>query len=111
METVIEQQTMVGIIPPRPPFSKMICLGAIPAFSLNEYLLIISPEGPVKDNAVYQKGFFYDKHVSTDHTIEDIKTFLKESDLVKTNDYIINISSIPLNEKGKSNMIKLSVVE
>jgi len=57
------------------------------------------------------KGFFYDKHVSTDHTIEDIKNFLKENELVKTNDYIINISSIPLNEKGKSNMIKLSVVE
>jgi pyruvate kinase len=57
------------------------------------------------------KGFFYDKHVSTDHTIQDIKNFLKENELVHTNDYIINISSIPMSEKGKSNMIKLSIVD
>ena len=57
------------------------------------------------------KGFYYDKHISTDHTIEDIKNFLKESGLVKTNEYIVNISSIPLNEKGKSNMLKLSIVD
>ena len=57
------------------------------------------------------KSFFYDKHESTDHTISDLKEFLKEHKLVQLGDYIINISSIPLNEKGKSNMIKLSAVD
>lgn len=57
------------------------------------------------------KAFFYDNDVSTDHTIAEIKTYLQENHLVQKDDYIINISSIPLNEKGKSNMIKLSIVE
>lgn len=57
------------------------------------------------------KGFYYDKNISTDHTIADIKFILKKSGMVKTNDLVINIASIPLSEKGKSNMIKLSAVE
>lgn len=57
------------------------------------------------------KGFFYDSDISTDNTIADIKQILKVSGMVKTNDLIINIASIPLSEKGKTNMIKLSAVE
>ncbi|MBL7882806.1 MAG: pyruvate kinase [Bacteroidia bacterium] len=57
------------------------------------------------------KGFYYDKNISTDHTIADIKFILKKSGMVHTNDLVINIASIPLSEKGKSNMIKLSAVE
>lgn len=57
------------------------------------------------------RAFYYNTHVSTDDTIADIKDFLKQKGLVKLNEYIINISSIPLNERGKSNMIKLSVVD
>ncbi|MCC6838180.1 MAG: pyruvate kinase, partial [Bacteroidia bacterium] len=57
------------------------------------------------------KGFYYDKNISTDHTIADIKFILKKNGMVKTNDLVINIASIPLSEKGKSNMIKLSAVE
>ncbi len=57
------------------------------------------------------QGFFYDKNISTDHTIADIKFILKKSGLIKFNDFIINIASTPLSERGKSNMIKLSVVD
>jgi pyruvate kinase len=57
------------------------------------------------------QGLFYDKNISTDHTIADIKHFLKNKEMVKVNDLIINIASIPLSEKGMSNMIKLSAVE
>jgi pyruvate kinase len=57
------------------------------------------------------KGFFYDKMVSTDHTISDIKNILKKEGYVKTDDLIINVSSIPMHEFGKSNMMKLSFVE
>lgn len=56
-------------------------------------------------------GFYYDKNISTDHTIADIKFILKKSGEVKVGDLIINIASIPLSEMGKSNMIKLSAVE
>ncbi len=57
------------------------------------------------------KGFYYDKDISTDHTIADIKFILKKTGFIKSKDFIINTASVPLSEKGKSNMIKLSVVE
>jgi pyruvate kinase len=57
------------------------------------------------------RGFYYDKNISTDHTIADIKFILKKSGKVKVNDLVINIASIPLSEMGKANMIKLSAVE
>ena len=56
------------------------------------------------------RGFYYDKNISTDHTIADIKFILKKGNFVSDGDMVINIASIPLQEKGKSNMLKLSVV-
>lgn len=57
------------------------------------------------------RGFYYDKFVSTDHTIADIKYLLKKKNHVVGKDLIINIASMPINEKGQSNMLKLSHVE
>lgn len=57
------------------------------------------------------KGFFYDKLISTDVSIADIKNILKEEGLLKEGDLVLNIASIPLEEMGKSNMIKLSYVD
>ncbi|MDA0882141.1 MAG: pyruvate kinase [Bacteroidetes bacterium] len=54
------------------------------------------------------KAFYYDKMVSTDHTIADIKYILKKSGMVKEGDLIINIASMPISEQGMSNMLKLS---
>ncbi len=56
-------------------------------------------------------AFYYDKTVSTDHTIADIKYMLKKQGVLKLGDLVINIASIPLEESGKSNMLKLSYVE
>ncbi len=56
------------------------------------------------------KGYFYDKMVSTDHTISDSKYILKKMGLVNEGDIVINIASVPIEEKGKSNMVKLSYV-
>ncbi len=56
------------------------------------------------------KGYFYDKMVSTDHTISDSKYILKKLGLVKEGDLVVNIASVPIEEKGKSNMVKLSYV-
>jgi pyruvate kinase len=57
------------------------------------------------------RGFYYDRYVSTDHTISDIKEQLKEEGMVKEDDLIINIASMPITDKGASNMLKLSYVE
>jgi pyruvate kinase len=57
------------------------------------------------------KTFFYNKTVSTDHTIADIKYLLKKQGYVAKGDMIINTASIPIEESGKTNMMKMSVVE
>jgi pyruvate kinase len=57
------------------------------------------------------RGFFYDKYISTDHTIADIKYILRREGFLKQGDYFINIASMPITEKGKTNMMKLSYVE
>lgn len=57
------------------------------------------------------KTFFYDKMVSTDHTIADIKYFLKKGGYLKEGDLVINTASMPIEDKGKTNMIKLSYIE
>lgn len=56
------------------------------------------------------KAFYYDKMVSTDHTIADIKYILKKMGHIKEGDLIINIASIPISEQGMSNMVKLTKV-
>ncbi|MCK6639636.1 MAG: pyruvate kinase [Bacteroidia bacterium] len=57
------------------------------------------------------RGFYYNKDISTDHTIADIKFILKKEGLIAKDEFIINIASIPISEKGKTNMIKLTQVE
>lgn len=56
------------------------------------------------------KAFYYDKMVSTDHTIADIKYILKKAGHIKEGDLIINIASIPISEQGMTNMLKLTKV-
>lgn len=54
------------------------------------------------------KGFYYDKFVSTDHTIADIKYELKKAGFLQDEDLMINIASMPIAKKGMSNMLKVS---
>lgn len=55
--------------------------------------------------------FYYDQFVSTDDTISDIKKILKEEGRVNTKDLVINLASMPISDKGQTNMMKLSYVE
>jgi pyruvate kinase len=54
------------------------------------------------------EGIFYDKFLSTDKTIEDIKSILCENGDLMTGDFLVNIASMPISERGKSNTLKLS---
>ncbi len=56
------------------------------------------------------QGFYYDKYESTDQTISDLIQFVKSRELVKADDLVINIASMPMKEKGRTNMMKLSHV-
>src|SRR5688572_2344961 len=56
------------------------------------------------------RGYFYDKYESTDQTINDLKAIIKKAGLVKNDDLVINIASMPMKEKGRTNMMKLSYI-
>jgi pyruvate kinase len=55
--------------------------------------------------------YFYDKMVSTDETIEDLKKLLQKYGQVKKGDIVINTASAPLHWKGTTNMLKVSRIE
>ncbi len=54
--------------------------------------------------------FYYDKFESTDDTIKDIKNRLKEAGYVDPGDLVINIASMPITDKGMTNMLKISEI-
>lgn len=57
------------------------------------------------------RGFYYDKWESTDNTIIEVNEFLKSKKLVKQGDILINTAAIPIEAKGKTNMLKITVVD
>lgn len=56
-------------------------------------------------------AYYYTSNVSTDATFMDIQNKLKADNYVKTGDVIINTASMPLKEKGSTNMLKIHIVE
>jgi len=57
------------------------------------------------------KSFYYNEFVSTDHTIDEIKLFLKEYKYAEVGDYVIHIASMPIARKGMSNMLRISHIK
>jgi pyruvate kinase len=57
------------------------------------------------------RAYHYHSQVSTDATFEDIESTLKKDGHVVTGDIIINTASMPLKEKGRTNMLKIHLVE
>ena len=56
------------------------------------------------------KSFYYDKDVSTDDTVVDINNIAKQKGHVKANDFVINLTSMPVEEKGKVNTLRVSQI-
>ncbi len=56
------------------------------------------------------RGFYFDKFVSTDHSIAESSYILKKSGLVKDGDLLVHTASVPMHEKGQTNMIKLHYI-
>ena len=57
------------------------------------------------------RSFYYDKLESTDQTISDVNGVLKASNLVQAGDIVINTAAVPIVKQGKTNMLKVSVIE
>lgn len=55
-------------------------------------------------------GFYYDGYESTDVTIKDVNNVLLEKGLINKGDFVVNTASIPIEEKGKTNMIKVAAI-
>ena len=56
-------------------------------------------------------GFYYDKFNSTDQTIKDLHAFLKRKKILKSGDIVINIGSMPIMDKGMTNMLKVGSIK
>lgn len=74
-------------------------------FSANKSLL-------TKMNLVWgTQAYFYDKINSTDETIADVEDVLKAEGHVSTGDVIVILASMPIQEKSRTNTIKINVVK
>lgn len=56
------------------------------------------------------QAFYYDKEEGLDEIFEDLINLLKEKDLVKTGDVVVNTGSTPIKAHGPTNMLKITKV-
>ena len=57
------------------------------------------------------RAYHYDRDLSTDDTVEDINEIAKEKGYLKTGDFIINLSSMPVEAKGMVNTLRISQID
>jgi pyruvate kinase len=57
------------------------------------------------------QGFYYDRGATTDQTIQETKEILKKGKFLKKGDLVVNLASMPAQERGMTNMMKLSKVK
>ncbi|WP_423148779.1 pyruvate kinase [Rubrolithibacter danxiaensis] len=57
------------------------------------------------------RGFYYDKFESTDQSIRDVNKILKDEKLILSGEVVINTASMPIEKKGKTNIIRVTVVD
>ena len=55
--------------------------------------------------------YYYDGFQTTDDTVDDVANILKENNHVQAGDMIVNTASMPLEKRGRMNMMKITVVE
>jgi pyruvate kinase len=57
------------------------------------------------------RAFFYDENLSTDDTVLDINRIAKEKDYVTSGDIVINLTSMPVEERGMVNTLRVSEID
>ena len=55
--------------------------------------------------------FYYDKFTTTDGTINDVVEILRRKGMVDEGDIVINLASMPITSRHRTNMYKVTVVE
>ncbi|NVK27359.1 MAG: pyruvate kinase [Flavobacteriia bacterium] len=56
-------------------------------------------------------GFFYDKMESTDNTFHEIKELIRKKKLMKKGELMVKIASMPIEEQGTTNMMKIAEMD
>ena len=56
------------------------------------------------------KCMFYDNFVSTDNTIKEVNQMALANGFLKKNDFVVNLSAMPIVEKGEVNTLRLSLI-
>lgn len=57
------------------------------------------------------RAYYYEKQESTDETIADIHDILKRDGHVKAGDIFISLASMPIQERNRTNMLKVNIVK
>ena len=57
------------------------------------------------------RGFYYAGGKTTDQTIRETKEILMQKKFIKKGDLVVNLASMPAQEMGMTNMMKLSIVK
>ncbi|MFM6954382.1 MAG: pyruvate kinase [Sphingobacteriaceae bacterium] len=57
------------------------------------------------------QAFYYNNFESTDNTISEVNAILKAQKFVKTGDVVINTAAMPIENKGKTNMVKVTLID
>ena len=57
------------------------------------------------------QGFYYDRGTTTDQTIRETKEILKGGKYLKKGDLVVNLASMPAQDKGTTNMMKISKIK
>jgi len=56
------------------------------------------------------EAFYYDGMESTDSSFADIQNILKENGVVSSGDLVVKIASMPIQERGFTNMLKIAAI-
>ena len=57
------------------------------------------------------RAYYYDKDLNTDDTVEDINKIAKEKGFVKPGDFMINLTSMPVEARGMVNTLRVSQIK
>lgn len=57
------------------------------------------------------KSYFYDKDESTDDTVTDVNEIAREKGFVTKGDFLINLATMPIKDKGMVNTMRVSEIE
>ena len=57
------------------------------------------------------KAYYYDKLTTTDETVIDINRIAKEKGYLTNGDFVVNLTSMPISEKGMVNTLRVSKID